>query len=175
LIVSVESELMLSLKQYRSIEMKFKHTGRYVSPRRQLQQGLSMLEVLISILLLAVGAIGAAGMQLAALKDSGSADSRYRAASIASGMVDTLRANRNLVIDGSIVFESELAAGSCTGTEATPIRKFLNQIACELPGGQGSVAINKFTKRAIVTVQWDDTRASTSGSPTQQFQIEARL
>jgi type IV pilus assembly protein PilV len=155
--------------------MKRKHIGGYASSRPRLQRGFSMLEVLISILLLAVGAIGAAGMQLAALKDSGSAESRYRAASIASGMVDTLRANRNLAINGSIVFESDLAAGNCVGTETAPIKKFLNQIDCELPGGRGSVVINPATDRAIVTVQWDDTRASTTGSATQQFQIEARL
>ena len=46
--------------------------------------GFSMLEVLISIVILSIGALGAAGMQVSALKDTGSANNRFRAASLAT-------------------------------------------------------------------------------------------
>jgi type IV pilus modification protein PilV len=54
------------------------------------QRGFSLLEVLISILLLTIGALGAAGMQITGLKDAGSATGRYRAASLLTTMSDTL-------------------------------------------------------------------------------------
>lgn len=142
--------------------------------RRRAQAGFSMLEVLISILVLSIGALGAAGMQIAALKDTGSASSRYRAASLAGGMADTLRVERTAAITGGSDFASALASGSCTTAGTTPVARWINQIDCELPGGKGRVVIDTFTKRAIVTVQWDDSRGN-AGSATQQFQLETRL
>lgn len=133
-----------------------------------------MLEVLISILVLSIGALGAAGMQIAALKDTGSASTRYRAASLANSMSDTLRADRTKAVTGSVDFVSSLAAGICASTGASPVTRWKNQIDCELPGGKGGVEIDSVTKRAIVTVQWDDSRGN-AGSAAQQFKLETRL
>lgn len=138
------------------------------------QRGFSMLEVLISILVLSVGALGAAGMQISALKESGSASSRYRAASLASGMSDVLRADRSIAVTGSNDFASSVAAGTCTASATQPVKRWQNQIACELPGGKGGVEIDDYTKRAIITVEWNDSR-SNSGSAAQQFKLETRL
>lgn len=138
------------------------------------RSGFSMLEVLVSILVLSIGAIGAAGMQIAALKDSGSANSRYRAASLAGAMADTLRADRTIAITESSDFVSGVVTGSCTATALTPIKRWQNQIACELPGGKGGVDVDGYTKRAIVTVEWDDARGN-AGSSAQQFKLETRL
>jgi len=143
-------------------------------PRTSRQHGFSLLEVLVSIVIIAVGALGAAGMQINALKNTGSANDRYRAASLASAMVDTLRANRTEAVTGNANFVSAVAAGSCTGTPNTKITGWQNQIACELPNGKGGVAINAFTKRATVTVEWNDARGN-AGNTAQQFVLESRL
>jgi type IV pilus assembly protein PilV len=147
------------------------YTGRV---SRHVQSGFSLLEVLISIVVLSIGALGAAGMQVAALKDTGSANSRYRAASLASGMTDTLRANRTAAVTGASEFVSALAAGTCSAVAVTAVTRWANQIDCELPGGKGSVEIDTFTKRAIVTVEWDDSRGK-AGLAAQQFKLETRL
>jgi len=133
-----------------------------------------MLEVLVSIVVLSVGALGVAGMQVAALKDGGSASSRHRAASLATGMVNMLRADRTNAVTGSADFVSGLAAGTCTGTATAPVKIWQNQVACALPSGRGGVALDTYTKRAIITVQWDDSRGK-GGSSTQQFLLETRL
>ncbi len=133
-----------------------------------------MLEVLISIVVLSVGALGAAGMQLNALKDAGSANSRFRAASLAAAMADALRADRTVAVSGGADFTSAVAAGTCTGTAAAPVQSWQNQIACELPGGKGGVTIDAYWKRAVVTVEWDDSRGI-RGASAQRFQLETRL
>ena len=61
-----------------------------------------------------------------------------------------------------------------TGTEVTPVKSWLNQVACELPAGKGAVEVDSITKRAIVTVQWDDSRGR-DGSAAQKFLLETRL
>ena len=136
--------------------------------------GFSMLEVLISVLILTVGALGAAGMQLSSLKDTGSAGTRFRAASLANGMADMLRADRTVAVKGSTDFASSIAGGTCASVGADPVTRWKNQIDCELPGGKGGVEIDTFTKRAIVTVEWDDSRGN-AGSAAQQFRLETRL
>lgn len=141
---------------------------------RRIEHGFSLLEVLISVVVLSIGALGAAGMQIAALKDTGSASTRYRAASLASGMADALRADRTVAVTGSLAFASSLATGTCASTGATPVIRWQNQIDCELPGGKGGVEMDTFTKRAIVTVEWDDSRGKL-GSTAQQFKLETRL
>ena len=140
----------------------------------RMQMGFSMLEVLISILVLSIGALGAAGMQVAALKDSGSANSRYRAASLAGAMADALRADRTLAITESTDFVSAVVSGSCSATATTSVSRWQNQINCELPGGKGGVDVDGYTKRAIITVEWNDSRGQL-GSAAQQFRLETRL
>jgi type IV pilus assembly protein PilV len=150
---------------YRTVPSAYRHRA---------QGGFSLLEVLISLVVLMVGALGAAGMQIAALKDTGSAGTRYRAASLATGMADALRADRTLAVSNSSAFVSALANGTCASIGATPVAQWQNQIDCELPGGKGAVELDAVTKRAIVTVEWDDSRGR-NGSAAQQFKIEARL
>ena len=112
-------------------------------------------------------------MQITALKDAGSATNRYRAASLISTMSDTLRAERSLAIDGDPSrYLSALSTGTCNTTAITPIASWQNQIDCEIPGAKGSVAIAK--TRAIVTVEWDDSRGS-NGSAPQKLSVETRL
>ena len=144
-------------------------------PRNLLKQrGISMLEVLVSLVVLSIGALGAAGMQVSSLKDSGSAASRFRAVSLAQGMIDAMRADRTLSVAGGVEYETVLAAGSCTGTDTVTVLRWLNQVACDLPDGKGRVVVNPLTKRAIVTVQWNDARGR-DGDASQLFSLETRL
>ena len=142
-----------------------------VSPR---QSGFSMLEVLICIVILSIGALGAAGMQVSALKDTGSANNRFRAASLATAMADSLRADRTQAVKGGADFTSSVATGSCSAVAVQPVKRWQNQIACELPGGKGGVDIDSYWKRAIITVEWNDSRG-TQGQMAQQFRLETRL
>lgn len=60
---------------------------------RAKQRGLAMIETLIAILVLAVGVIGAAGMQLSALRTSQQSAARTAALELASEIADKMRAN----------------------------------------------------------------------------------
>lgn len=55
--------------------------------------GFSMIEVLISILVLALGVIGAAGMQLSALRTTHQSSLQTTALQLAADMADRMRAN----------------------------------------------------------------------------------
>lgn len=57
------------------------------------QNGVSLIEVLVSILVLALGVIGAGGMQLAALRTSRQSGLQTAAIQLASELADRMRAN----------------------------------------------------------------------------------
>src|SRR5690606_29049477 len=57
------------------------------------ENGFSLIEVLVAVFVLAVGVIGAAGMQLAALRTSQQSSFQTRALHLAAEMADVMRAN----------------------------------------------------------------------------------
>src|SRR5688500_20255025 len=65
------------------------------SVARKSQQGVSLIEVMISVLILAVGVLGLAALQAVALKNSGGSASRTQAAIQTYSMMDIIRANRD--------------------------------------------------------------------------------
>lgn len=57
------------------------------------EKGFSLIEVLVAVFVLAVGVIGAAGMQLAALRTSQQSSFQTRALHLAAEMAEVMRAN----------------------------------------------------------------------------------
>lgn len=57
------------------------------------QRGFSMLEVLITAIVVSIGILGVAGLQLYGIKNTHSANERVQAALLAYSIVDNMRAN----------------------------------------------------------------------------------
>ena len=68
--------------------------GKGCKPR---QKGMTLIEVLVSVLILAIGILGAAAIQLNALKYTDSSAMTSQASFIAYDMMDRIRAN----VDGN--------------------------------------------------------------------------
>lgn len=65
------------------------------SPARwQVNNGTSLLEVLIAAVILSIGLLGISALQLAALQNAGNAEYRGRAADFASALAARMRANK---------------------------------------------------------------------------------
>lgn len=71
-----------------------RHNGGVSFPVRQTTCGFSLIEVLVSMLVLAVGVIGSTGMQLAALRTTQQSTFQTTALQLASDIADTLRVGR---------------------------------------------------------------------------------
>jgi type IV pilus assembly protein PilV len=139
------------------------------------QQGFSLLEVLVTMVVVALGLLGVAGMQVAAIKLADVADSRSRGATYVSEIVERMmsnpvNANSYAIALGATPTGSDTAANDLTAWKAN-LQK--------LPSGDGSVVIaDDATCLAIVggsgyrpcrlvtiTVRWDESRTkrATSG------------
>lgn len=64
------------------------------------QSGLSLVEILITVLIMSIGALGIASMQLTGLKYSTGAYGRTQATLLANDMMDRIRANKDYARTG---------------------------------------------------------------------------
>jgi len=140
------------------------------------QTGTSLIEVLVTILIVSFGLLGVAGVVGKGLKDSHSSYGRTQASLLAADIVDRMRANR--IAAQAIGKPYDLVITDPPPTGATipelDLIAWRAALAAALPSGIGSVSMDATTLNVRVVVQWDDSRAS-GGSSTQSFAMETRL
>lgn len=139
-------------------------------------QGLTLVEVLISLIVLSIGILGLTTLQTASLNFNAAASQRSQATALAYDMADRMRANRQAALGGEydIAFQDPTpacAAPATAGTVATQdISAWRMALACRLPLATGSIARNG--TEVTVTVQWDDSHGREA---PMQFQFTTAL
>lgn len=117
-----------------------------------IQRGVTLLEVLISIVVLSVGLLGYAGLQMHSLMNNTSALQRSQATMLTYDIVDRMRANRPNLASYSVAL-------SASGSHPDVIA-WKNNVAETLPDGDASVELD-LAGTATITIQWDDNRDGT--------------
>jgi type IV pilus assembly protein PilV len=140
--------------------------------------GFSMIEVLITILVFAVGLLGMAALQAVSVRSNQSANFRTQATALGYMIIDRMRANHEAVLRGEYL--AGLAAGDCgadpadTPTSTHDLEAWRQQLACQLPDGQGSIEFPGGV--VVVSITWTDARWSmipAERSPT--FELRTTL
>lgn len=113
------------------------------------QRGFSLVEILITAIVLSVGLLGLAGLQAFSLKDNNVAYYRSIASQQAYDMQDRIRANLAGVLTGSYdnltatlpSSPADCFSSSCSAADMATVDQFqwLTSTAALLPGGQGTV------------------------------------
>lgn len=140
---------------------------------KRCQYGTGLIETLITVLVLSVGLVGLATLEIRAIKNNHSALVRSMAVIQTYSISDAMRVDRAHAISGA--FNLALNAATPTGSSfaATALADWRQSLLALLGNGAtGSIACNG--SACTVVVQWDDTRA-TQGSGTQQLQVEVQL
>ncbi len=136
--------------------------------RRKNQQGISLIEVLISVVVLAIGLLGIAALQSNAAKYNHSAQLRSIAIAQANNMIDRMYSNHKGLDAGVYDNISGIPANpGCTLCSASQMaqndaRIWNTNNAQFLPSGQGTVTRNG--DRWLVTMRWDGNRSGASGT-----------
>lgn len=157
------------------------------------QRGFSLLEVLVALILLSVGLLGLAGLQVTSLRHNVDSLTRSQATLAADAILERVRANKANALD----YATEFADGVATsGDEAshsalatTDLAAWKSQLADTLPGGQGQIGVagdscsgRIANCRVTVTIRWFDKsddatgqQTDTNTSRTQQFAAQTQL
>jgi type IV pilus assembly protein PilV len=137
---------------------------------RKKHKGFSMMEVLVTIIIMAVGLLGMASLQFTSLKNLNSSYFRYQAAMLAYDMSERMLANRGGITAGSysaLTVDGTETAVSCTGGCGTAAIASLDayewgQNIVALPSGSGSVSANGNAFDIVVSWTEQHTGASLS-------------
>jgi type IV pilus assembly protein PilV len=141
--------------------------------------GFTLMEVLVTVAVLAIGLLGLAGLQAQGIKFNHDAYLRTQASQLAYDMTDRMRANQQGVqngdydaIDGSEADPGCITAG-CTATEMAAYDGYIwNQVAAaSLPGGSGTVTAQGGGV-FLVTVNWTERAEGAPVAKSLQLRVQ---
>ncbi|GAB1596401.1 type IV pilus modification protein PilV [Lysobacter claricitrinus] len=128
------------------------------------QRGSSLLEVLIAVVILAVGMLGMAALQVVTLRNTGSAAQRSAAIMQSYAMFDLMRANSAAARAGQYN-QGWLCQAPAGGTRITnDISTWITQ----LQGSMGDTACGRIacgSTSCQVSVKWDESRSAGEPAP----------
>lgn len=149
------------------------------------QQGFSMMEVLIAMLVLSIGLLGLAALQAQGMRFNNEAYYRTQATQLGYQVIDMMRADRDNVASyrKSAADMANLDAADCDESGAASVGADV-QLACWmgrltgiLPDAGASIVINAANNNYVdVTISWIDKELSSSTLATAKSQAacEAR-
>lgn len=154
-------------------------------------RGFTLLEVLIAIVVLSIGMLGIASLQAYGQRSNHSAYLRSQATALAYDMIDRMRANMAGVQNGNYNAVDTTAGtysnpgcdtATCSSSQMAQYDMYdwQQELATQLPVGNGTVTGAGAGSVFTVTVMWDDERngsgSLTCGSGSLKcFSVSSRL
>jgi type IV pilus assembly protein PilV len=116
-------------------------------------RGMTLVEVLVSLVVLSVGLLGIAALQMTSLRNNLGAHLRSQATVLAYDVTDRMRANRTQATAGA--YDVALGA-NLTGTtiNAIDVQAWKTALAATLPGGDGAIA--RVGNVFRITITWTE-------------------
>ncbi len=137
------------------------------------QRGTTLIEVLIALVVLAIGLLGMALLQVTSVQSNHSAYYRSQVTLLASDMADRMRANRTAALSDAYKFDFPVSSSghSVSGTQAQKdIAQWLNTLALALPDGTGQV--EKTGRLVTISVRWNDNRGRIKATDNTDSGVE---
>lgn len=136
--------------------------------RMKSQNGFTMVETLVALVVLAIGLLGIAALYLNSLQAGRSAIYRTQAVNLAADLADRIRSNRtaiaayaNVYADASADVAACYTTAGCSAAQlaASDLNRWKADIAQLLPSGQGQVAVTAPVALGepanyVITVRW---------------------
>ena len=153
-------------------------------------RGFSLIEVLVSLLILSLGLLGVAGLQTTSLRSNQTAYFRSQATAAASDIIDRMRANPQGVADGKYdaIDSANLPSDpNCidTGCNAADLADhdiidWATNTLASLPSGAGTVSVDNMGTATdasddvfVVDISWND--ATDQNNPNKNLVVHFQL
>lgn len=155
--------------------------GRRLSGARGAQAGVGLIEIMVAVLVLSIGFLGVAALQVLSLSTNNSAMARSMATISSYSILDAMRAD--LPTAGTGGYNTTVNANACPAAGATMASTQINHWCKQLGNNLGA---NATTQGAIacvgggpvnctVTIAFDDSRAGAGGSTNQKIVTQGML
>jgi len=132
------------------------------------QNGITMVESLVALVVISVGMLGIAGLYLSSMQASRTAKLRSHAVELTSSIADRIRANRDAVASYSLAADGTPSTQNCDTARCTPqalaqddLARWLADVRAALPGADAVTGTVTVTDRAapesdnyVIAVSW---------------------
>lgn len=122
------------------------------------QQGSSLIEVLIAIVVISIGLLGLAGLQTTSIKSNHSAYLRSQATLLAYDLSDRMRASKTAALSGN--YNTGSSHSDKTDWEA---------LLTQMMGSEVSSTVTRTGNEFTITITWNDIRGNIQGSNIGSF------
>ena len=140
-------------------------------------RGSTLTEVLVTVVVMAVGLLGSASVQVTSLITTDSTYNRTQSAMSAYNIMDYIRANRESALNGGYNINlsafSDLSTPSGNSIAETDRYHWFQTLNKNIPSAKAAINCDA-SGICAVKVQWDDTRAEGSTS-TKDIVLNAQL
>ncbi len=139
--------------------------GCGMTAKRSRMRGISLIEVMVSVLVLGVGLLGIAAMQSMALRSGQSSLESSQAVMTTNGIIEAMRANRANA--GGYNMPKACAAPGAGATLATnDLDNWVTSLQTSL-GTSACGEISGCPAACVITVYWNDSRAGGDAERTR--------
>ncbi|MBV7480757.1 type IV pilus modification protein PilV [Pseudomonas sp. PDM31] len=135
---------------------------------KRTQEGMTLIEVLVALVILGVGLLGAAAFQLNALKYTDSSRMTSQASFIAYDMLDRIRANSTA--DYTVNPPSSGNPGVARDQDLYDFNS--NIVNFGGPSATGSITLSQ--RVYTITIEWDDWRAANAADSRRSYVLSSR-
>jgi len=150
---------------------------------RSHQQGVGLIEVLVTLLILSTSLITLTAMQNRSLQFNQMSYFRSQANILAYDILDRIRTNKSSIPNNLAAYNVALApfggGAAPGGVIQTDIFLWRQEIDARIPGGQGAIACVNATNICNVTISWNEInstlRLTDAQESTSLFIYSARL
>ena len=139
--------------------------------RRQI--GMTLIEVLVAVLILAIGLLGAAVIQLNALKYTDSSRMTSQASFIAYDMLDRIRANSAVDYSWGRAERAPASSASASVRDLDLHDFEANILGFAGASAKGSVSVS--AGEVTVSISWDDSRGANRPGARETFTLTSRI
>ena len=130
------------------------------------QRGATLVEVLVALLVLSIGLLGVAALQVSALQTNQGAHVRSQASVLAYDIADRMRANRAVALAGgyNVLYTVTPSGGALNELD---LQNWKAALTNTLPTGEGEISL--VGSIALIRVRWTDK------SGTQVFETRTQI
>jgi type IV pilus assembly protein PilV len=121
--------------------------------------GFSLIEVMVTIVILAFGMLGVAGLLVGGVSNAASSEATAKATQLASDMADRMRANPTVAISATseyITNFTDTAPVNPTTVAQRDKQAWMNALAAQLPEGAGKITVDNTNRKVVIQVRWSN-------------------
>lgn len=125
------------------------------------QIGFSLIEVLVTMVILSFGLLGVAGLLVSGVSNAASSEAMSKASQLAADMADRIRANPAVALSATSEYITTYADSPPTSPTSIATRdkkEWLEALAAQLPQGDGRISntVSGGQRRLDIEVRWSN-------------------